>query len=47
MISIIAYARRHTEISGIKINMRADNQSASDKWNNLYKQLSKLNGYNI
>lgn len=46
MISLITYARRHTEISGIKLKMRADRQAASKNWNDLYKELRKLNGYN-
>lgn len=46
MISLITYARRHTEISGIKLKMRADGQAASENWNDLYKELRKLNGYN-
>ena len=44
MISMITYARRHTEISGIKLKMRADKQAASEVWNDLYKQLRQLNG---
>lgn len=46
VISMIAYARKHTEISGMRLNMRADNKAASDKWNDLYEQLRQLNGYN-
>lgn len=46
MISLITYARRHTEISGIKLKMRADRQAASENWNDLYKELCQLNGYN-
>lgn len=46
MISLITYARRHTEISGIKLKMREDRQAASEIWNDLYKELRKLNGYN-
>lgn len=46
VIFMIAYARRHTEISSMRLDMRDDNKAASKKWNNLYKQLRKLNGYN-
>lgn len=46
VISTIAYARRHTEISGMRINMRAEDKAASENWNNLYEQLRRLNGYN-
>lgn len=46
IISIITYARRHTEISSMKINMRDDDKAAREKWNNLYEQLRQLNGYN-
>lgn len=45
VISMITYARRHTEISGMRLNMRTDNKAVSDKWDNLYKQLLQLNGY--
>lgn len=43
MFSKIAYARKHTEISGININIRLN----TDKWNELYKQLCELNGIEI
>ena len=46
VISMIAYARRHTEISSMKLNMRAEGKAASDNWDTLYKQLRQLNGYN-
>ena len=46
VISMITYARRHTDISSMRLNMRSDKKAASDKWNDLYKQLCKLNGYN-
>lgn len=42
VISKITYARRHTEISGMKLNI---NKAASEKWQHLYEQLLKLNGY--
>lgn len=45
VISMISYARKHTEISGMKLNMRAENQAATEKWNTLYEQLLQLNGY--
>lgn len=47
VISMISYARRHTEISGMRLKMRADNQAASNNYNDLYKKLCKLNGYTI
>lgn len=46
VISMITYARRHTEISGMRLNMRDDDKAASENWNNLYEQLRQLNGYN-
>ena len=46
VISMITYARRHTEISGMRLNMRDDDKAASENWNNLYIQLRQLNGYN-
>ena len=45
VISMITYARRHTEISGMRLNMRAENKVVSDNWDNLYKKLCQLNGY--
>ena len=47
VISMISYARKHTEISGMRLKMRADNQAASNNYNDLYKKLCKLNGYTI
>ena len=46
IISMIAYARRHTEISGMRLDMRDDYKAANENWDNLYKQLRQLNGYN-
>lgn len=46
VISMITYARRHTEISGMRLNMRDDDKAVSENWNNLYIQLRQLNGYN-
>lgn len=40
MISLISYARRHTEISGIKIAVVSDDPAGDE----LYKQLKQLNG---
>lgn len=45
VISMIAYARRHSEISGMKVRMRTDNKAESDNWNGLYENLRKMNGY--
>lgn len=47
VISMISYARKHTEISGMRLKMRVDNQAASNNYNDLYKKLCKLNGYTI
>ena len=46
IISMIAYARRHTEISSMRLDMRVDDKASSEKWNKLYSQIRKLNGYN-
>ena len=46
VISMITYARRHTDISSMRLNMRSDKKAASERWNDLYKQLCELNGYN-
>lgn len=46
VISMIAYARRHTEVSGMRLDMREDGKASNDNWNNLYEQLRQLNGYN-
>lgn len=45
LISMIASARRHTEISGIRLNMRGTDVAAAEKWNGLYNKLLQLNGY--
>lgn len=45
VISMIAYARRHTEISSMRLSLRSDGKAASDKWNDLYNKLLQLNGY--
>lgn len=45
VISMITYARRHTEISSMRLEMRDNDKAASDNWNNLYDQLRQLNGY--
>lgn len=44
VISMIAYARKHTEISGMRLNMREDNKAANKKWDKLYEKLCNLNG---
>lgn len=44
VISMIAYARKHTEISGMRLNMREDNKAANEKWDKLYEKLCNLNG---
>lgn len=45
VISMIAYARKHTEISSMKLSMRKDGKAACETWDKLYKNLCKLNGY--
>ncbi|MCH5306849.1 MAG: DUF262 domain-containing protein [Prevotella sp.] len=46
VISMITYARKHTDISSMKLNIiRVDNKAASEKWDKLYENLCKLNGY--
>ena len=44
MISKITYARLHTEISSIKIEIK-ENQKKAEHWAKLYKNLRILNGY--
>jgi len=45
MFSKISFARVHTEISGLQIRILKDGDSAaSDKWNELYSKLKKMNG---
>lgn len=44
VISMITSARRHTEISGLKINLQKE-RIASDKWIKLYNNLCQINGY--
>lgn len=43
VIEKIAYARKHAEISGMKLEMREDNKAASKNWDKLYIQLRQLN----
>lgn len=45
VISMITYARKHTEISSMRLRMRTGNEAASGTWNDLYEQLRQLNGY--
>ena len=50
VISMITYARRHTEISGMKLDLRKNDKEWQGKmkdndWKNLYDELCKLNGY--
>ena len=46
VISLITTARRHTEISGMTLNLqRMDNKARADKWQELYNALLRLNGY--
>lgn len=46
MISMIASARKHTEISGISLRLRREKSKApNEKWDILYKELLNLNGY--
>lgn len=46
LFSRIALARMHTEISNIQIEVLRDpNKAEDDKWNQLYFDLKKMNGY--
>ena len=46
MFSRISLARMHTEIANLQINVVRDPDKAThDKWNDLYTDLKKLNGY--
>lgn len=40
----ITYARKHTEISSMRLNMMTDIQDANEERKNLYTQLQQLNG---
>lgn len=45
VISLITTARRHTEISGMALNLqRTNNKARADKWQKLYEALLQLNG---
>ena len=46
VISLITTARRHTEISGMTLDLkRTDNKARAKKWQELYEALLQLNGY--
>lgn len=46
VISLISSARRHTEISGMPLIVKRDNDKAeTEKWQGLYEDLLLLNGY--
>ena len=46
VISLISSARRHTEISGMPLMVKRDNDEAeAEKWQGLYEDLLLLNGY--
>ena len=46
VISLISSARRHTEISGMPLMVKRDNDEAeAEKWQGLYEDLRLLNGY--
>lgn len=46
VISLISTARRHTEISGMTLDLRrTDNKARVEKWQPLYDALLQLNGY--
>jgi len=46
VISLISSARRHTEISGMPLMVKRDNDKAeAEKWQGLYEDLLLLNGY--
>lgn len=46
VIAMIAYARRHTEIAGMRLTLSVDDR-ANDEWKELYSNLCILNGYSI
>lgn len=46
IIAMIAYARRHTEIAGMRLTLSMDDR-ANDEWKELYSNLCILNGHNI
>lgn len=46
VIAMIAYARRHTEIAGMRLTLSVDDR-ANDEWKELYSKLCILNGYSI
>ncbi len=46
VISLITTARRHTEVSGMTLDLRrTDNKARVEKWKPLYDALLQLNGY--
>lgn len=45
VFSNIAFARRHHDISTMKVNMREDNHAVKEKWETLYQVITKLNGF--
>ena len=46
VISLITTARRHTEISGLSLKLvREHNKAETEKWQPLYEDLLRLNGY--
>lgn len=45
VFSNIAFARRHHDISTMKVNMREDNHAVTEKWETLYQVINKLNGF--
>lgn len=46
VISKITYARLHTEISGLRVKMLENGKAPTEKFEGLYEELCKLNGYN-
>lgn len=46
VISLISNARRHTEVSGLSLKLvREHNKAETEKWQPLYEDLLRLNGY--
>lgn len=45
VISMITYARKHTEIAGMRLNVITDMKEANEERKKLYNQLCQLNGY--
>ncbi len=48
MFSKISFARMHNEISSLQLKVRRDPDTpSSEKWNDLYKAIKKINGLEV